>query len=120
VNLDDVFQDLLAIVSERGARVDVPLESERFFSRLVEGFRGTREELLAVARAEAPNWFRWVSGPPDWIHDAEWQFAENGEPMAFVGQLSIPAGLGVFHDEACLFVFIDLASGEVKTITQVS
>lgn len=120
MNLDDVYDELLRIVSERGARVDVPIESERFFSQVVEGFRGTREELLEHVRANAPRWFRWIGAPPEWIQDAEWQFTDDGRPMVFVGQLVIPAGSGLFHDEARVFVFIDPDSDDVKTVTQVA
>lgn len=120
MNLDDVYQELLTIVSERGARPDVPIESERFFTQVVESFQGTREELLEHVRAKAPLWFRWIGEPPDWLQDSEWQFADDGQPMVFVGQLVIPAGAGVFHDEAQVFVFIDPSSGEMKTVTQVS
>lgn len=120
MNLDDVYHDLLTIVSERGARVDVPIESERFFTKLVESFPGTREQLLEHVRAKAPHWFRWIGEPPDWIQDSEWQFAGDGQPMAFVGQLPIPPGARIFHDEARIFVFIDPSSGEVKTVTQVA
>lgn len=120
MKLDDVYEELLAVISERGARVDVPIESERFFSQIVEGFGGTRQELLDHVRANASRWFRWLGEPPEWIQDAEWQFTDDGRPMAFVGQLAIPAGSGVFHDEGRVFVFIDPDGGEVKTVTQVA
>lgn len=120
MRLEDVEVEFLRIVSTRGAEVLVPFESERFFTRLVEAFRGTREELLEHVRAHAPRWFCWIDQPPEWIHGAEWQFGEDGQPMAFAGQLTIPFGVGIFHDEAQVFVFVDLRSGAVKTVTQVA
>jgi hypothetical protein len=120
LTLDDVYEELLTIVSERGARVDVPIESERFFSRLVEGFQGTREQLIEYVRANVPRWFRWTGQPPEWIQDAEWQFTDDGRPMVFLGQVDVPARSGILHDDGRVYVFIDPKGGEVKTITQVA
>lgn len=118
--LDDVYEDLLAIISERGARVTVPIESERFFSRLVEGFAGTREALFEHVRTNVARWFRCIDQPPEWIQDAEWQFTATGNPMVYLGHVDVPANSGVFHDEGRVFVFIDPDGDEVKTVTQVA
>lgn len=46
MHLDDVFGELLSLVSTAGAQVDVPINGEQFFSRLVDTFPGTKEEFL--------------------------------------------------------------------------
>lgn len=119
MKFDDVYPDLLKVVSKAGALVDVPIESERFFSNVVESFNGTREELLSYVEANLDRWFKRVDATPSWLQEAEWQFDE-GVPMVFVGQLNVPKSAGHFHDDAALFVFLNPSNGKVKTVLQVS
>lgn len=119
MTLEDVYEELLAIVSARGARPDVPLEAESFFADWVGRFTGSKEELLDLARSNAARWFRWLDQPPRWIQDSEWQYS-GGKPMVFLGQFDVPARVGLFHDEASIYVFMDETSGEIKTVTQLS
>ena len=120
MKLDEVYTELLELVSERGARIDVPIESERFFSGIVEGFEGSKQELLLFVQSHMGEWFRWATNPPDWIHEAEWQFTDSGKPMVFLGQLAIERSVSALHDEAAVFVFLDPSTSEVKTVVQVS
>lgn len=119
MTLDDVYSELLELVSPFGVQLTVPLEAEEFFGRQVESFDGPREELLEYIRAGLPDWFRVVGERPRWIQEAEWQFA-GGKPMVFVGQIDVPAGKSVYHDDASFFVFVDPGSGETKTVIQVA
>lgn len=119
MNLDDVYSELLELVSKHGTQLTAPIEAEEFFTRQVESFNGSREQLLEHFRVNLPTWFRAISDQPRWIQEAEWQFT-RGEPMVFVGQLDVPAGTGIYHDDASFFVFVDPRSGETKTVIQVA
>lgn len=119
MTLDDLFEELIPMVSEVGALVDVPIESEDFFSNIIEQFEGTRKECLDYIKSNLKNWFKFVKKGPDWIQEAEWQFA-NGKPLVFVGQINIPKETGYFHDDAAFFIFWDTDSGETKTVIQVA
>ena len=119
MKLDDVYEDLLGIVSCARAQVDVPIESEHFFEALVEGFQGSKEEFLSYVRANIERWFNSVpAGGPNWIHEAEWKF-HNGKPMTFVGEVLIPKEAGLFHDDASVFVFLS-EDGVTKCVVQVA
>jgi hypothetical protein len=119
MTLDDVYSELLELVSPFGAQLTAPIEAEEFFGREVESFAGSRESLLDHIRTNLPDWFRAVGDRPRWIQEAEWQFS-GGKPMVFVGQIDVPAGKSVYHDDASFFVFVDPASGETKTVIQVA
>lgn len=119
MKLDDVFEELLGIVSNAGAQVDVPIESEQFFETLIEGFQGSEAEFLSYARENVGRWFNSVpAGGPNWMQEAEWQF-HNGKPMTFVGEVSIPKAAGLFHDDASVFVFLS-EDGVTKSVIQVA
>ena len=119
MTLEDLYEDLVSVVSEAGALVDVPIESEAFFRQIVESFQGTREECLAFIQSNLPRWFRCLGPGPDWIQEAEWQFA-NERPMVFLGQVDVPASAKLLHDDARVFVFLDGETAEIKTIMQIA
>lgn len=119
MTFEDIRHDLLLIVSEAGARPDVPTESRRFFTSIVERFGDDREACLDYVRANLTSWFRCVGREPDWIQEPHWQFDEN-KPMVFVGQVDVHHSLGWFHDEARFFVFWNPENGETRTVIQVS
>ena len=119
VTLDDVYEDLIALVSEVGAQADVPAEAEAFFSELVAAFPGEREEFVQHARKNLRDWFRAVNAYPVWVQEAEWPFS-NGRPMVFVGQIDVPAGKGLFHDDAAFYVFWDPETGDTREVIQVA
>ncbi|QDU78604.1 hypothetical protein Pla110_03080 [Polystyrenella longa] len=119
MKLDDVYEELLSIVSNCGAQIDVPIESERFFENLVDGFQGNQVEFVSFARENVGGWFRSIPiDGPNWIQEAEWQF-HNNKPMVFVGEVSIPKSTGLYHDDACLFAFIS-EDGVTKSVIQVA
>lgn len=93
-------------------------ECQRFLEHELSRFAGSESEFANYAREHAREWFPSCNSPPEWIHNAEWQF-EDGRPMCFVGQVSIPQSAGIFHDEASIFVFAN-AKGAIKTVLQVS
>ena len=117
--LDDVYADLIRLVSEIGAQVDVPVESECFFGDWASSFNGTHEEFLRYVKDNLSEWFKCVGSPPEWIQAPEWQFSQ-GKPMVFVGQVSVSAGTGYFHDEARFYLFWNPENGETKSVIQVA
>ena len=61
--------------------------------------------------------FQYHKKPPRWVQNPAWPINDNG-PMYFLGQMKIE-GCEVFHDDGAAYVFLDLKSGETKTIIQV-
>jgi hypothetical protein len=116
--LDDVYPELIQIVSTIGAQVDVPIEAEEFFAEIISNFEGTKQELLTFVESQIRTWFQSLSDPPAWIQEAEWQF-DGGRPMIFVGQINVAAGT-LFHDDAAFFLFFSPQSGITKSIVQVA
>ena len=114
-----LYPELLALVSEVGARPDVPLESEIFFTDIIEAFPSSKEECLAYIRSNLQQWFRCIGSLPEWIQDADWPFSE-GKPMIFVGQTEVPPGTIWFHDTAFFYHFWNADTGETRSIIQVS
>jgi hypothetical protein len=123
--LDDLLDDdstmtaIFAIVTPLGAVPGRPLEGREFLDRAVRDFDGDAQGFVAYLATQAPLWFRSLSQPPEWIQEAEWQFHE-GKPMTFVGQVEVPAAVGVFHDDARFFVFWDQHDGATRTVIQVA
>lgn len=118
MTLDDVFEELLDVVSSVGAQVDVPIESEEYFERILASFVGDQSEFIEHVRKNISDWFEFLNGPPNWIHEAEWQYS-NGKPMVFVDSITVPAEKSGLHDEAVFFVFWNRDTGETKTVVQV-
>ena len=118
MTLDEVFDDLVVIVSEVGAQVDVPREAATFFTAIAAGF-DTREDFLRYAKEHARTWFVSIAGPPDWLQESEWAF-DDGKPMVFVGHLDVPASAGYMHDDARFFLFWNPENGTTKSVIQTS
>jgi hypothetical protein len=117
MTLDDVFVDLLVIVSEVGARPDLSTGADAFFEEMVGSFVGSKEEFLDHVRQNLRTWFRSVSGYPEWYQSEEWQY-NRGVPMLYVGHLNVPASALGFQQDTRVFVFWDLETGETKTVIQ--
>jgi hypothetical protein len=113
---NEIYSDLLAAVSNVGA--DLTGDCEQFLSDLRTSFQGTDEEFVQHVQANVDRWFRVVNSFPEWIQNADWQF-HRGKPMVFVGATPIPKAAGLFHDEACVFVFLS-DDGVTKCVIQVS
>lgn len=118
MTLDDVYTELLYIVSSVGARIEVPEECEVFLARIVEQFNGGRQELLDYVKKNVESWFCCLDYRPRWIQEAEWQF-HDGKPMMFLGQLDIAKNI-LFHDDASVFLFYSCDTGITKNVIQVS
>ena len=94
-------------------------EMEAHFVRLLAGFDGSPADFEPWLREVIRPSFRFVSSPPRWIQNPQWQFGMNG-PMLFIGQVDCKPIDGVLHDESAFYVFFDPASGELKTVSQVA
>ena len=114
MTLDDVYSDLLRIVSRAGAQVD-----EEFFAKQLAMYSGSKEQFLSFVEQNIFTWFACLDKSPEWIQEANWQFS-NGEPMFFLGQINIGAEKGIYHDDAACFVFVNLTTGETKSVIQVA
>jgi hypothetical protein len=115
----DVEKDIFLLVSEVGVRADIPIESEEFFTAIVENFSGSPDELLSHIKSNLNYWFRHLGKKPCWLQEPEWQFS-NGKPMIFIGQINVSNVSQYFQNEAAFFCFWDPETGETKTIIQIS
>jgi hypothetical protein len=116
---DDLYQDVLELVSRAGARIECPAECEEFLDQVIAAHQGTRGELIEYMIANVGNWFKCVNEGPRWIQEAEWQFFD-GRPMVFIGQHDILRSEFLFHDDASFYVFYSPEHGVTKTIVQVA
>jgi hypothetical protein len=117
MTLDDVYIDLLAIVSEVGARPDLSTGADKFFEGIIGSFSGSKEELLAYVREHLKSWFCCASEYPAWFQAEEWQY-NNGKPMMYIGHTDMPAASYRFETDTRFFVFWDPESGETRTVIQ--
>lgn len=101
MTFDEMIPDLFRILSQAGARPDVPIEAEEFFTRIVSDYTD-RESCCQYIEEHLFDWFRCFQGRPDWIQDPDWPWA-GGKPMVFVGSMDAPPG--AFHDDARFFLF---------------
>ena len=113
---DDIYGELLAAVSNVGA--DITGDCEQFLSGLRIEFKGTDEDFVQYVQTNVDRWFRVANSYPVWIQNADWQF-HRGKPMTFVGEIPIPKVARLFHDDACVFVFLS-EDGVSKCVIQVS
>lgn len=60
--------------------------------------------------------FRYAHQPPRWLQSPQWPIGEHG-PLVFLGQMPVKDH---FHDEAAVYVFHDPATGECRSVLQIS
>lgn len=113
---DEIYGDLLAAVSNVGA--DITGDCELFLLDLRANFTGTDDEFVEHVRENVGSWFRVITSCPEWIQNAEWQF-HRGKPMIFAGEIPIPKSAGLYHDDACVFVFLS-EDGVTTNVIQVA
>lgn len=116
MTFDEAIPVLFEVIPRYGARPDIPIEAEEFFTELVASF-DDRDVLRSHLEANAPVWFRCLREQPDWIQDAEWPWS-GGRPMVFVGSIDAPPG--TFHDDARFFVFWSPEVGTRQCTIQVA
>ena len=116
MTFDEMIPDLFDIIPRFGARPDVPIEAEEFFTALVARF-DSREECRKHLEQNAGKWYRSLEEPPDWIQDPDWPWFK-GRPMVFVGAIDAPRG--TFHDDARFYVFWSPEVGVTDCIIQVA
>jgi hypothetical protein len=116
MTFEEAIPELFAVVPRFGARPDIPVAAEEFFTDLVARF-DDRSDLRQRLEELAPGMFRCLRERPDWIQDAEWPWAA-GKPMVFVGSIDAPSG--TFHDDARFFVFWSPEVGTRECVIQVA
>jgi len=110
---------VLEVASVFGVDAAASIASEDYFARLVQAYKGRPSGLSAYLREHLACDFVFLTAPPVWIQNPDWQFL-SGKPMRFVGQVDVAARSGVFHDDASFYVFWDPASGLARTVIQVA
>ena len=113
---DEIYGALLSAVSNVGA--DITSDCEQFLSALRTDFNGTDNAFVEYVRANIRGWFRAVGAYPEWIQNADWQF-HKGKPMLFVGDIEIPKSAGLYHDDACVYVFLS-EDGVTTSVVQIA
>jgi hypothetical protein len=92
--------------------LDIP---EDYFAALLDEGRGLKgSELKVWLKAEILRRFKVVSKPPKWLQSPAWPL-QQGEPLTFVGQLSVGE---ILHDTAAVYVFLNPSTREVCTVLQ--
>jgi hypothetical protein len=85
---------------------------------LPDGGDRSGQELREWLRARLEQLFRYYKEPPQWIQSPAWPITKSG-PVYFLGQVKLD-DCECFHDEAAAYVFFDPATGETKTVIQVT
>lgn len=116
MTFEEATPDLFDVIGRYGARPDVPIAAEEFFTELVTRF-DDRDALRRYLEDQAGGWFRCLREPPDWIQGPEWPWA-GGRPMVYVGGIDAPPG--TFHDDARFYVFWSPEVGTRECVIQVA
>lgn len=116
MTFEEAIPELFAVVTRWGARPDIPIAAEDYFTELVARF-DDQTALRRHLEDLTPGLFRCLREPPDWIQEAEWPWA-GGRPMVFVGSIDAPPG--TFHDDARFYVFWSPEVGTRECVIQVS
>lgn len=116
MTFEDAITVLFGVITRYGARPDIPIAAEEFFTDLAARFDDS-DALRRHLEVHAAGWYRCLGDPPDWIQDPDWPWAD-GRPMVFVGSIDAPAG--TFHDDARFFVFWSPEVGTRECVIQVA
>lgn len=116
MTFEEAIPELFAVIGRFGARPDIPIAAEGFFTELAARF-DDRAALRRHLEELAPRMYRCLRNRPVWIHDPEWPWAD-GRPMVFVGSIDAPSG--TFHDDARFYVFWSPEVGVRECIIQVA
>jgi hypothetical protein len=116
MTFEEAIPELFDVIPRYGARPDIPIAAETFFTELVLRF-DDRATLRRHLEEHAAEWFRCLQRRPEWIQDPEWPWA-GGRPMVFVGSIDAPPG--TFHDDARFYVFWSPEIGTRECIIQVA
>jgi hypothetical protein len=116
MTFEEAIPVLFDVIPRYGARPDIPIAAEEFFTALVARFDDAAA-LRQYLEERAANSFRYLREPPDWSQDPNWPWA-NGQPMVFVGSIDAPPG--TFHDDARFFVFWSPEIGITECVIQVA
>ena len=90
------------------------VRGEDLAAMLEEARERTGQDLEGWLKREFKRRFVSIGKPPRWVQSPEWPVI-GARPMVFLGQL--PIG-DLLHDAGFVYVFIDPATSEVKTVLQ--
>ena len=60
--------------------------------------------------------FKYQTKPPKWIQNPDW-LIKNDQPSYFLRQVDIKKN-DLFHDDGCVYLFVDAENGTVETVKQ--
>jgi len=76
----------------------------------------TKKEIKTYMRMKFKEYFQFDKKPPKWIQNPEWPIIDD-KPLFFVGQFEIKDS-NIYHDNGSIYLFIDLDTEKITTITQ--
>lgn len=118
---DDTYFVLVDICNEFGVSPSVPIESEEYFRKKLQGYKGKadKESVSVWLREQLQQEFLAVQERPRWIQGPEWPI-EKGEPLVFVGQIEVdvPNNAGIFHDATTFYIFNSVHTPPVVIVQQ--
>jgi hypothetical protein len=116
MTFEEAIPILFEVIPRHGARADIPIAAEDFFTALAAQFDDA-SNLREHLEEHAPGWYRCLRERPDWIQGPDWPWA-GGKPMVFVGSIDAPQG--TFHDDARFYVFWSPEVGTTECVIQVA
>lgn len=88
-----------------------------FIERIIIPANGkSKSEIKKLMKERFKTLFQYHKRPPKWIQSPIWPI-RNDRPLYFLGQLEIK-DCELFHDNGCIYIFIDTDSGAIETVRQ--
>lgn len=69
-----------------------------------------------VMKKKIEQLFKYQTKPPKWIQNPDW-LIKNDKPMYFLGQVDIKNS-DLFHDDGCVYLFVNTETGDIETVKQ--
>lgn len=76
----------------------------------------SKPALKQYIKARYTELFAYQSKPPKWIQNPQWPI-KNDKPLFFLTQVDIK-DCRFFHDNGCIYLFLDPETGAIETIQQ--
>lgn len=93
------------------------LDSEFFEKFIMPADRSlSKTDKKQIIKKNIKQLFNYQTKPPKWIQDPNWLIRDD-RPMYFLGQLEIKSCVQ-FHDDGCVYLFMDTETGNIETIKQ--
>lgn len=93
------------------------LDSEFFEKFIMPADRSlSKAEKKQIIKKNIDQLFNYQTKPPKWIQNPNWLIRDD-RPMYFLGQLEIKNCVK-FHDDGCVYLFMDTETGNIETVKQ--